>query len=156
MKLLSITLSLFLILATGVSTLSAQAADVEGGNALVQKVLSATPLADGTMLLSVRSTGFSWTMDDEAPIGNGSILCYGSSVVSAEGEQTSGSGMCRVLDDSGDLWNIWWTGTTSGDWGITNGTGKYDGASGGGTWANTTDYPDGKQMNSWTGSITMP
>ena len=65
-------------------------------------------LPNGNMLLSLKSNGFTWT-DGEAPIGNGSIACFGSSVVSAEGEQLSGAGTCRVLDDESDVWTIWYT-----------------------------------------------
>lgn len=157
MKHLSITLSLVAVLSLAFSSATAQmATEIEGGNALVQEVLNQAPLPDGTMLLNVASNGFSWTMDPEAPIGNGSITCYGSNIVSAEGEPMSGAGSCTSVDDDGDVWTIWWTGATGGEFGITSGTGKYEGATGGGTWENTVAYADAKQMNSWKGSFTMP
>jgi hypothetical protein len=145
------------LLAVCVTAASAQMTyEATGGNVFIPKVMSSVDLPDGNMLLRIMNSGFSWSENEEAVGGNGSINCYGSNIVNADGEQIDGSGTCETMDTDGDLWWIWWTGAMAGDWGFTGGTGKYAGITGGGTWASEIEYPDGRVMNSWTGSWTIP
>lgn len=128
----------------------------KGGNALTQDVLSTVDLPDGNMLVHATSSGFSWTDNDDVVGGNGSLECSGFSTVSPEGDQLDGSGSCVGLDEDGDIWRIWWSGAMGGEFGFTGGTGKYAGINGGGTWTTKVRYPDGKVMNDWEGTWTIP
>lgn len=130
--------------------------EATGGNVLIPEVVSSVDLPDGTMLVRVMSSGFSWSENEEAVGGNGSMDCAGSNIMNAEGDQLDGAGTCEIMDTDGDLWWIWWTGGGGGDWGFVNGTGKYSGITGGGSWKSETEYPDGRGMNSWVGSWTIP
>lgn len=157
MKHLITPILLVITLAMGASIASAQSYEgVVGGNAFVPEVLSQSPLPDGSVLVTVLSRGFTWTNDTDIQAGNGSMDCYGTNVVSAEGEPVSGAGSCTAIDEDGDAWTAWWTGTAGGEWGFLNGTGKYAGISGGGTWEAAAEYADGKSTNSWIGSWTIP
>lgn len=156
MKHFYIPLTLCMILVLGVSLSSAQMTETTGGNAFVPEVVSQSPLPDGNMLVHVANKGFIWNDDVDVQAGNGSMNCYGTAIVSPEGEQLSGSGSCHTVDEDGDTWSAWYTGATGGEWGFINGTGKYAGISGGGTWENDVEYADGKAANTWTGSWTIP
>ena len=129
--------------------------DVAGGHALMPESLETVSLPNGNTLSRSISHGFIWS-NEEAVGGNGSLTCYGSSILDPEGMPASGSGTCDVLDLEGDSWTIFWTGAQGGKWKITGGHGKYHGMTGGGTWAVQSVYADGKTMNEWTGKWTIP
>lgn len=128
----------------------------EGGNALTQSIISTVDLPDGNMLVRNESSGFTWADDETAVGGNGTLDCFVSVIVTPDGEQLDGSGICEGMDEDGDLWWVWVTGGTEGEFGFTGGTGKYAGISGGGTWKQQVRYADGKAVNDWEGSWTIP
>ncbi len=127
-----------------------------GGNALMPNVLSTVDLPDGNMLVHAMSSGFSWTNEDNVVGGNGSLECSGFTTVSPDGVQLDGSGTCEGLDTDGDVWRLWWSGGTEGEFGFTGGSGKYAGINGGGTWKLQSQFADGKAMNEWDGTWTIP
>lgn len=47
------------------------------------------------------------------------------------------------------------TESDGGTWGVFAGTGKYEGATGGGTWDSGKQWPDGKADNNWRGEINL-
>ena len=53
------------------------------------------------------------------------------------------------------IW-LWWANDADGStWGVFAGTGKYEGATGGGTWEFGELWPDGEIQNNWRGDIDL-
>ena len=152
-KTIASAVCLLLFVATSVSAQDSYT--TTGGVALSQKVIAKTTLPGGSMLVETHSKGFIWT-DDEAVGGNGSLNCYASNIMGAEGMPASGSGTCQNIDADGDVWWVTYDGGMEGMWNYTGGTGKYVGVDGGGTWKNAQGYADMKIINTWEGSWTIP
>lgn len=112
-------------------------------------------LPGGSTLQRNVSNGFLLT-DDPSPLDQNAATCTGGGVVSASGEPGVGSGYCDAIDKDGDMWSLWWRNDAQGGpWGIMNGTGKFEGIEGGGTWAVGPAWPDGRGINTWEGTYTL-
>jgi len=58
-----------------------------------------------------------------------------------------------MIDASGSVAWIWYRGNaTGGSWGFINGSGKFEGIMGGGTYNIVLGWEDGKQINTWEGT----
>jgi len=119
------------------------------------------PLADALVVVHAVSeyTGFEMA-NPGSPMASATGPCFGSVVINAG--RVTGGGHCAYTDGDGDSWVAQWTadgmsedGRTQGDWQIVGGTGKWQGASGGGRFDAGTDAA-GTYTNNVTGSITMP
>jgi len=54
-------------------------------------------------------------------------------LLSRRWKTSEGTGACDAADKDGDRWSIWWVDTPRGHLGVTHGTGKFAGMTGGGT-----------------------
>ncbi|MDP5216747.1 hypothetical protein Q5Y75_05915 [Ruegeria sp. 2205SS24-7] len=99
-------------------------------------------------------------VDPQNPLATVKGPCFGSIMIKSG--QVSGGGVCNYTDQDGDMAILSWVpqgigrdGLTIGIWSVEGGTGKWDGASGGGAFrAGTRD--DGSYRNDVTGAITLP
>lgn len=113
-------------------------------------------LAGGRTLQRAVSSGFFLTDDPNSPLDQNAATCIGATVMSASGEPGVGSGHCEAVDKDGDVWTLWWRNDANGGpWGMMNGTGKFEGMEGGGTWAIGPQWPDGRGINTWEATYTM-
>ena len=53
------------------------------------------------------------------------------------------------------MWIWFWNGADGGEWGIINGTGKFEGMTGGGTSVPEAADPDGRFAIRWEGTFNM-
>ncbi len=97
--------------------------------------------------------------DPNSPLAGVKGPCFGSVMI--DKGAVSGEGLCHYTDADGDMVLMTWTATgmaeggrTTGDWEVTGGTGKWDGASGGGTFNAGTDAME-KYTNMVTGEVTL-
>lgn len=121
----------------------------------------AMPVADGLVVIHAVTdyTGFE-TADPDSPMATASGPCFGAVVV--DGGRVSGGGDCVYTDADGDAWVTEWSadgigddGRTQGSWRIVGGTGKWDGATGGGRFDAGEDAA-GAYTNNVTGAVSMP
>ena len=119
------------------------------------------PVRDDLILVHTQSSYDSFEMGQEDhPMSSLSGPCFGAAMV--EAGAMSGQGYCHLTDADGDISAISWTGTgmdetgrTVGTWTVMGGTGKWDGATGGGEFdAGPTE--DGGYTNEITGEVTLP
>ena len=123
----------------------------DGGSfAGVPEASESYKLADGSTVDPSPSEGFLVTDDASSPLHLVDMGCTGSSVVSSDGNSSSGGGHCVIVDQGGDVIWAWWLGDQDGGtWGFMGGTGKFAGAQGDGTWTNDREFPSGKFINKW-------
>jgi len=113
-------------------------------------------LSDGRTVVTLNSRGTFVTDDPQVPLNHSRYTCYGTFVVSADGEETNGHGYCSGIDPTEDIWWVRWSGEiTGGTWTFVSGTGKYRDARGGGSWLEA-DAGYGRDVNAWEGEITFP
>ncbi|HYN23126.1 MAG TPA: hypothetical protein VE078_19360 [Thermoanaerobaculia bacterium] len=113
-------------------------------------------LPGGRTLQRAVSNGIILTDDPSSPLNESATTCIGATVVSASGEPVAGSGHCEAIDKDGDVWMLWWRNDAhGGPWGYINGTGKFEGIEGGGTWAEGPQWPDGRGINTWETTYTL-
>ena len=125
--------------------------------------MKAEQMPDGSSVVLVRYTQSSFADDDSDPLGNTSSDCWGRLHMSADGDMQAANGVCVAFDGSGDSATSWWrldeSGTSDcpdmcGSWGYFDGTGKFDGIEGSGTWMRTTLFPNGS-AGKWKGKIKL-
>ena len=113
-------------------------------------------LPGGRTLQRVVDNGFTLTDDPSSALNQSALTCIGATIVSASGEPGAGSGHCEAIDKDGDVWMLWFRNDgDGGPWGYINGTGKFEGIEGGGTWAVGPQWPDGRGINSWETTYTL-
>jgi hypothetical protein len=93
------------------------------------------------------------------PIADASGKCFGAMLIRAG--QASGGGNCHIVDADGDMYVSDWivegvdaANMTTGRWTLIGGTGKFSGASGGGTFRSGQDA-SGAYKNEVTGEMTL-
>ncbi len=93
------------------------------------------------------------------PAAGAAGQCFGAILINAG--QASGRGNCHIVDGDGDAWVSEWIvegidadRMTTGRWAIIDGTGKYAGASGSGSFRAGADA-SGTYKNETTGEITL-
>lgn len=119
---------------------SVESVSLPGGQTLQRAVQNGLVLAD----------------NPESPLHESATTCSGGAVVSASGEPGIGYGHCDAIDKDGDIWTLWFRNDGSGGpWGYINGTGKFQGIEGGGTWTAGPQWPDGRGINNWEGTYTL-
>ncbi len=67
-----------------------------------------------------------------------------------------GAGFCTLIDERGDIFWVWLrdTSDSTNDWGVIGGTGKYVGATGGGSTKLVKTMPDGTLVFETKGTVT--
>ncbi len=133
----------------------AQAAEQKGSGTVtyVPVVSGASELADGRTVVRSGSKGIILSDDESIPFHLAGESCGGTTIISADGTRTWGSGYCDAIDKDGDAWWIWWRIEGDGStWGFLEGTGKYEGITGGGTTKTLVRLPDGRQTIHWEGT----
>lgn len=97
------------------------------------------------------------------PLDNTIADCVGLYRFSKDDAVESASGSCFGRDADGDGTSFWWRleaqgtadcPTMCGVWGYYAGSGKFDGISGGGTWQQTTVFPDAG-TGTWQGTHSL-
>ena len=113
-------------------------------------------LPDGGRVVEAAASGFSIMGDTSDPLHMSNHDCQGTTVFDAEGNTVQGGGFCTMADKDHEAVWIWYAeDTDGGTWGVIAGTGKYEGATGGGTWENGKVWPNGKIENPWRGEIIL-
>lgn len=99
------------------------------------------------------------------PQNNTAGNCTGHAIVSSQGKPVSESGMCFRQDSDGDSFSYWWkmdeAGTarcpdSCGSFGYVDGTGKFKGLTGGGTYVHTHDFAGGGSSGTYKDTYKMP
>jgi hypothetical protein len=100
------------------------------------------------------------TSDPDNPLNGAAGTCSG--VLEFIDGKMDASGYCRFKDTSGDIHIGQWTGREmtedgvfKGDFTVLGGTGKWDGATGGGTFSETFNEDDTRFEVNWTGDFTL-
>ena len=118
------------------------------------------PFGDTHMFMDMSHT---YTMPDNGtPVSGMTGECFGYMEV-AIGQGAFGGGTCVWSDADGDTWVGPWriNGITperasQGTWFVAGGTGKFEGATGGGTFTALTDPQTGESQLDVAGSMVMP
>lgn len=120
-------------------------------------------LPDGSKIQITHYTQISFAADSSHPLDNMSSDCVGRFHMSANDTPVSSDGMCTGFDGQGNSATFWWRmdeANTSdcpdlcGSWGYFNGTGKFNGIEGSGTWARETTFHNGSS-GTWTGTAKL-
>jgi len=120
-------------------------------------------LADGSQVLITHYSQITFADDKSHPLDNVSSDCVGRFRTSPDGAFISADGMCTGFDAAGDTASFWWradkSGTSDcpdlcGSWGYFNGTGKYKGIVGSGTWVRNTMFNNGSS-GTWKGEAKL-
>ncbi len=113
-------------------------------------------LPNGGYVVEAASTGFMVMAETSEPMHKSKEDCNGTTEYDADGNTVQGGGFCTVADKDHDAYWVWWAvDADGGTWGIFAGTGKYEGATGGGTWEVSEQWPDGKYEANWRGEINL-
>ena len=134
---------------------TAHAEDLERGwgfSATERTITGQHPLAGGGELRTRRSSGIFFTYDAALPFNGSSYECLSSFYMAASDPHGHGHGQCYGIDPEGD---IWWAqlrgGRDYGTWTFLDGTGRYLGVKGGGTWDTRATAGPKKYITTWKG-----
>jgi hypothetical protein len=120
-------------------------------------------LPDGSKIQISHYTQISFANDSNHPLDNMSSDCVGRFHMAANDTLVTGDGMCTGFDAQGNSATFWWRvdqANTSdcpdlcGSWGYFNGTGKFKGIEGSGTWARDTMFQNGSS-GTWKGTAKL-
>ena len=157
MKSPSIYLGVFVGILAGASLAPVQAAEVKVGGTVTYAVTSIeeTKLSDGSTMFRVHQKGAIVDKDASSPLNLNAQDCDGF-VIAAPGATgpAPGAGSCDAVDKDGDRWAMWWVEKDGNRWGVTYGTGKFAGMTGGGTTKAILDLPD-RQTITYEGTLNM-
>ncbi len=129
------------------------------GDSTAVFVVDVLQLEEGHQLILYRGKYVFIAQDTSTPNHLAVGDCYAS--VDAQGELESVQGYCAFTDRGGDRYFVRFergTGEEDGRWSVIAGTGKWDGATGGGTYVSETisPPPNGRAVTHLTGEIVMP
>jgi hypothetical protein len=145
--------AVFLVFGITAEAQAGQKVTGSGQGFYVPKTTTTYKLADGRSVQQASSAGTLTAAQPDNALNMNSQDCDGTTVLSADGKTGTGSGYCVNFDKDGDAAWMWWRGDlTGGTWGFVDGTGKFKGVDGGGTWKTARQWPDGKFVNSWEGT----
>ena len=123
--------------------------------------LQVMPLGENHMLMHTNTMYATYEMDTPGdPLQGMKGPCFGSMEVMSG--KVAGGGHCAFTHTNGDMAAIKWTatgmspeGAITGSWEVTGGTGKWMGATGGGTFSSLTDRETGTNENIVEGEVTL-
>jgi len=145
-----------LLLATASGAKAGQKVTGSGQAFRVPKSSETYKLSDGRSVQQTSEAGYLTAAQSDNPLNMNSQDCSGTVIVSTDGKTSTGGGYCVGFDPSGDTAWIWWHGGfDGGTWGFMDGTGKFKGVDGGGTWKTKQRLPDGKFIDTWEGTWQM-
>ena len=114
-------------------------------------------VSDGTVLMRLVQSGMIIADDPASPLNRSATTCSGSSVVNTSTQAAAVAGYCDMVDVDGDVWTAWYSGDQDGGvWGFLVGTGKFEGIQGEGTYSAGVQWADGRGINSWAVTYTVP
>ncbi len=125
---------------------------VTGRSVMVATVLDNTKLANGTAVRNTHAKGFTIGNEPGNPFDGACEDCFFSDVVAADGSVVSSVVHCLGIDRDGDVWNVT-SGAKEGTWVLVGGTGKFKGIEGSGTVKTDKEWPDGRVIYTWEGTI---
>ena len=131
------------------------------GKGMGQSSQEVMALGENHMLIHTSTSYDTYQMDSaDDPMQGMKGPCFGSMEVMAG--KVAGGGHCAFTHMNGDMASIKWTatgmspeGAVTGDWEVTGGTGKWMGATGGGTFSSMTDQATGASENTVEGEVTL-
>jgi hypothetical protein len=151
-KLLLIAVAV-LLLASSAEAQAGKKVTASGSGFYIRKGKDSFKLPGDRRVEQEGSEGYLTTTQSDNPLNLASQNCTGTTITSKDGKTGTGSGYCVLFDAAGDAAWTWFRGDLdAGSWGFIDGTGKFKGIEGGGTWKTTQRSPDGKYINSWDGS----
>ncbi len=113
-------------------------------------------LPNGGRVEKVAAAGVTLMADTSDPLHMAITDCTGTNEFDADGNTVQSGGVCVTADKDHDAYWLWWAmDADGGTWGVFAGTGKYEGATGGGTWEYGEQWPDGKFETNWRGEINL-
>ena len=113
-------------------------------------------LPNGGRVVESAESGFSIMGDTSDPLHMSNTDCDGTTEYDADGNIVQGGGFCTLADKDREAIWLWWAmDADGGTWTVFAGTGKYEGATGSGTWELSDEWPDGKVENTWRGEINL-
>jgi hypothetical protein len=152
----TVSVAAFVLLATVSAAKGGQKVTGNGHNFFVPKSSETYKLPDGRSVGQTSEAGYITTAQADNPLNMNTANCSGTTITSADGKTGTGSGYCVNFDPAGDAAWMWWRGDLDGGtWGFVDGTGKFKGVEGGGTWKTTQRSPDGKHIDTWEGTWQM-
>jgi hypothetical protein len=135
---------------------AAQEIQTAGYATYIQTGATTTALANGGARVDAIIAGYVMTDDPSTPIHLVAQDCASTNLVDAYGNIERSAGYCASRDADGDMFWIWfWNGGDGGEWGVINGTGKFEGMTGGGTSVPQAGDPDGRFAIRWEGTFNM-
>lgn len=144
------------MIAVAAFTASTAALAADNHSLLTPNVIKEFDLPNGGRVMEIAFTGFAIMGDPNHPLQMSNQDCFGTAEFDSGGNTVKAGGFCTLADkDHEALWVWWGEDANGGTWGVYAGTGKYDGATGGGTWEWATLWPDGKRDNNWRGEINL-
>lgn len=131
------------------------------GKGMGQAETQIMQMGEDHMIMHTNTAYSTYEMDSaDDPMQGMSGPCFGAMEVMAG--KVSGSGYCAFTHQNGDMASIHWSatgmspeGAVTGEWHVTGGTGKWMGATGGGTFSSMTDQATGMSENTVEGEVTL-
>ena len=113
-------------------------------------------LPNGGRVVHASWAGFATMGDTSDTLHMSNMDCRGTTESDADGNTVESAGFCTLADKDHEAIWLWWAmDANGGTWGVFAGTGKYEGATGDGTWDWGKQWPDGKAANKWRGEINL-
>jgi len=113
-------------------------------------------LPDGRKLVHSQFSGVLIEDNTDSPIHLLSQDCAGTDLIGSDGAPIQIGGACAAINADGDLMRISYLNTPpSGEWYYTGGTGKFAGATGGGTSEVIAVGPDGRFTVRYKGKLVL-
>lgn len=129
------------------------AGQISGTNSLVVET-TGYPTSDDSGYWMTKSQGV--TVFDDDQFDPEAVECHGSGYWDSEGQWGEGICLYGAGDDTrASSWKLE-KGSDVGQWAILNGTGKYEGISGQGTYTTTTLPGGTRAVSKWEGEYSMP
>ena len=133
---------------------NAETLDLVGFNSQIAEPPVSVELPNGLTYLTVVSKQVHFGRSANNPVDRAISSCIaGCTVDSSGGGNCLGS--CSGYDVDGDVFSFTWDGMTGGTWTLVGGSGKYNGATGGGDWTGVPTSDASTALPEWTGTITM-
>ena len=115
------------------------------------------PLSEGIVLMRVVSSGMILADDPASPLNRSATTCSGSTVINAATQTAATAGYCDMVNADGDVWTAWYEGDQDGGvWGFLVGTGKFEGVQGEDMYRVGDGWADGRGINYWEVTYTLP
>jgi hypothetical protein len=148
---------MILVLGTGIAPLAAGEAWTisQGRNIGTVVSVETRELADGSTYMTGRAKVAVETEDPSYPITGEAMECTWMCRVPADGGDGACVMFCSGVDKDGDLFSFVAEAWGAGTYTVGPGTGKYVGATGGGTFAPVTLSDPALSYNTWEGTLEL-